>query len=329
MRDKGWTGGLFKLVILLQFWNNSRMQIIHSESIRHLPQHGETRRLFHGRGQSFAGYEDLVIDYFPPVVMVILYRQRPQTWLDELSHLLTTTLPDRPEAILLQERFMPGAPCRLLAGNLPENPEAREAGLRFRLRLGEAQNIGFFPDMAIGRRLVRERAAGKRVLNLFAYSCSFSVAALAGGAAHVVNLDMNRGALKLGELNHRLNNIDLRCAGFLPLEFFRSIGKLRKLGPFDLVICDPPASQGKSFTATQHWPKLVRRLPELVAPGGEILACLNAPDLGPDYLDRLFAEHFPQAENLGIYRPGEDFPEASPDCGVSLHHYRLPLTSER
>jgi len=300
------------------------MQIIHEEIQRHLPGHGETRRLFHGRGQCFTGYDDLVIDFFPPVVMVVLYRQRPQAWLEDLTQLLGTALPDKPRAILLQERFLPNGPSRLLQGELPESLDALEAGLSFRLRLGEAQNIGFFPDMAVGRKLVRERAIGKRVLNLFAYSCSFSVAALAGGATQVVNLDMNRGALELGKLNHQINHIDLRRASFLPLEFFRSLGKLRKLGPFDMVICDPPASQGKNFTAERHWPKLVRSLPELVGPGGEILACLNAPNLGPDYLDQLLAETFPLAENLGLYRPGEDFPDAHPDCSVSLHHYRLP-----
>ncbi|MBE0597877.1 MAG: class I SAM-dependent methyltransferase [Desulfuromonadales bacterium] len=300
------------------------MQTIHDEIVRHLPSHGETRRLFHGRGRCFPGYDDLVIDYFSPVVMVVLYRPRPQLWLEELTQLLGAALPDQPRAILLQERFLPNAPSRLLQGDLPETMDAREAGLSFRLRLGEAQNIGFFPDMAVGRSLVRERAAGRRVLNLFAYSCSFSVAALAGGATQVVNLDMNRGALELGKLNHRLNGIDLRRASFLPLEYFRSLCKLRKIGPFDLVICDPPASQGKSFTAEQHWPKLVRSLPDLVAPGGEILACLNDLNQGPDYLDQLLRETFPAAENLGLYRPGADFPDAHPDCSVSIHHYRLP-----
>jgi len=300
------------------------MQTIYEEILRHLPRPGESRRLFHGRGRCFAGYEDLVIDAFPPVVMVTLYRPRPQAWLEELARLLEETLPDKPRGILLQERFLTNGPSRLLRGTLPENCEAREAGLSFRLRLGEAQNVGFFPDMAVGRGLVRERAAGKRVLNLFAYSCSFSVAALAGGATQVVNLDMNRGALELGRLNHRINGLDLRRASFLPLEFFRSTGRLRRLGPFDLVICDPPASQGKSFTAERHWPKLVRSLPALAGPGAEILACHNAPTLGPAWLDELLKETFPAAECLGLYRPGGDFPESDPDCGVTLHHYRLP-----
>jgi 23S rRNA (cytosine1962-C5)-methyltransferase len=299
------------------------MQILHDEIVQHLTHSGEARRLFHGRGQCFAGYDDLVIDYFPPVIMVILYRQRPQAWLDDLTQLLVTILPNEPRAILLQERFLTNGPSRLLQGTLPETTDAIETGLRYRLRLGEAQNIGFFPDMAVGRKLVRERAAGKRVLNLFAYSCSFSVAALAGGATQVVNLDMNRGALELGKLNHHINNIDLRQASFLPMEFFRSVSKLRKIGPFDLVICDPPASQGKSFTAEQHWPRLIRKLPGLVNPGAEVLACLNAPDLGPDYLNELFETHIPAAEEVGLFTPGEDFPEAHREQGVTLHLYHL------
>lgn len=299
------------------------MQTIHNEIIRHLPRATETRRLFHGRGGCFAGYDDLVIDYFPPVVMVILYRPRPSAWLGELVRLLEATLPESPEAILLQERFLHNGPSRLLQGALPDPLEARENGLAFRLRLGEAQNVGFFPDMAVGRQWVRDSAHGKRILNLFAYSCSFSVAALAGGAAQVTNLDMNRGALELGKLNHRINHIDLRRASFLALEFFRSLSKLRKIGPFDLVICDPPASQGKSFTAERHWPKLVRSLPGLIKPEGEILACLNAPDLGPDYLDALLAAHIPAAKKQSLLRPGADFPEALAERGVSLHLYRL------
>lgn len=300
------------------------MLIIHDEIIRHLPRNGESRRLFHGRGHCFAGYEDLLIDYFFPVVMVTLYQKRPQVWLEKLTEMLISILPEQPQTILLQERFLANGPSRLLYGAMPEDIEAREAALSFRLRLGEAQNIGFFPDMAAGRKLVRERATDKRVLNLFAYSCSFSVAALAGGATQVVNLDMNRGALELGKRNHQLNNIDLRKASFLPLEFFRSLSKLKKIGPFDLVICDPPAAQGKSFTAEKHWPKLLRTLPKLVSSGGEVLACLNAPHLGPDYLDDLFAEIIPAAEKLGLFTPGEDFPEADLARGVTLHLYRLP-----
>jgi 23S rRNA (cytosine1962-C5)-methyltransferase len=118
------------------------MQIIHDEILRHLPRGGESRRLFHGRGHCFAGYEDLVIDYFSPVVMVILYRPRPQAWLDSLTQLLVEVLPENPRAILLQERFLSNGPSRLLQGTLPEHIDAQEAGLSYRLRLEGGPQAG-------------------------------------------------------------------------------------------------------------------------------------------------------------------------------------------
>jgi 23S rRNA (cytosine1962-C5)-methyltransferase len=296
---------------------------LRDEIVRHLPCNGEARRLFHGRGHCFEGYEDLVIDYFPPVIVIILYRPRPQEWLNALVQLILTALPAPLQAIMLQERFLPAGMSRVLVGTVPEGLNALEEGLSFRLRLGESKNMGFFPDMSVGRKLVRERAAGKKVLNLFAYTCSFSVAALAGGAVQVVNVDMNRGALEMGKCNHHINGFDFRQASFLRLEFFRSLNKLRRLGPFDLVVCDPPASQGKSFTAKLHWPKLVRSLAGLVKPDGEALACLSTPKLRPVYLDQVFAAELPAAEKIGHFIPGEDFPEAQEERGLSLHLYRL------
>lgn len=299
------------------------MDIIAREILRHLPKAGESRRLFHGRGHCFAGFNDLVIDYYPPIVLVILYRERPQDWLKELTELLMAALPLAPEGIVLQERFRSGAPSRLLQGILPDDVEANEDGLRYRLRLGDAQNVGFFPDMAVGRRLLRENAKDKRILNLFAYSCSFSVAALVGGAEQVVNLDMNRGALELGRLNHRINHIDLRRTSFLPMELFRSFGRLRRCGPFDLIVCDPPASQGKSFTAERHWPKLIRRLPELLTSQGEVLACLSTPTMTITQLQKMFTELLPAARLVERHTPDEDFPEADIERGTSVLHYRL------
>jgi 23S rRNA (cytosine1962-C5)-methyltransferase len=299
------------------------MQIIIEEISKRLPSGEESRRLFHGRGHCFSGYDDLLIDWFQPVLLVMLYRPRDEIWLTKLCELLRNMIPDA-VAVVLQERFLPNAPSRLLWGQLPEQVDAVEAGLRYRLRLTEAQNVGFFPDVAVGRQLIRQLCPGKKVLNLFAYSCSFSVAALAGGAQQVVNLDMNRGALELGRLNHQLNQLDIRCASFLPVELFRSFGKLKKLARFDLVICDPPAWQGKNFKAERDWSKLLGKLPQLLAPKADILACLNAPHLPPEFLLHMFSALLPMAELINTLSPGDDFPEATIDRGVWMFHYRMP-----
>ena len=95
--------------------------------------------------------------------------------------------------LVLQHRYRPDSACEWLSGEPLETWDIVENGLRFRLDLGRNQNTGLFLDMRLGRRWVQEQAAGRRVLNLFAYTCGFSVAAIAGGASQVVNLDMARG----------------------------------------------------------------------------------------------------------------------------------------
>ena len=286
-----------------------------------LPLTRESRRIFHGRGHCFPGFEDLTIDWFYPVLLVITYSPWEDCRLSCLTEQLRKLIPES-EVVLLQERRGTEVIHRVLWGSLPREVEAVEAGLRYRLSLGSAQNAGFFLDMAIGRSLLRERSQGKKVLNLFAYTCSFSVAAIAGGAAGVVNLDMNRNALNLGRLNHKLNGQDLRTSSFLPHDLFRSFGKLKKLGPYDLIVCDPPADQGKSFHADRDWPKLVARLPDLLSPRGELFACLNGPKRSPDFLKDLFSAIAPQLKLIQKLRPGPDFPENEPDKGVWLFHYQ-------
>lgn len=280
---------------------------------------GEARRLFHGRGGRFPGWQHLVIDYYPPILHLICYAQPEEAVLSRLLLLL----PDSVEAVLLQRRDLVEAPVTLLRGRMPADPLAVEDGLRYGLFFDRDRNVGFFPDMRVGRRLVRSMADGRRVLNLFAYTCGFSVAAVAGGAAEVVNLDMNRNLLQVGRDNHLRNGLDLRRCSFLAHDLFKSFGKLRRLGPFDLVIVDPPGEQGSSFQPDRHWPKLLQRLPELVSPGGEIVAAVSSPRLGKTFLATAFADHLPAAEAVAAFTAGADFPEADPDKGLHLLHYRL------
>lgn len=88
--------------------------------------------------------------------------------------------------------------------------------------------------MANGHEWVRKHAQGRRVLNLFAYTCAFSVAALAGGAEHVLNIDISRAALSRGRDNHRLNQQDIKRVAFEGVDIFKSFPVLKNVG---LMIC--------------------------------------------------------------------------------------------
>ena len=281
------------------------------------------QRLFHGRGQTVHGLEAITLDWYPPLLVLTLYASFSDEWLSELTTGLRSLFGDRLGCLVVQYRRVKPEPSRILYGSLPEQCIAEEDGLRYLLDPLAYQNIGIFPDMAVGRSYVRKIAEGKSVLNLFAYTCGFSVAALAGGAKRVVNLDMNRRLLDRGRQNHLLNGQDLRNVAFLGHDLFKTFGRLKKEGPFNLVILDPPFFQNGSFSAERDWPKMLRRLPELLVNRGEVLAAVSAPELGLSFLRRQSEDNLPDVEMLAHLTAGNNFPEQDPDKGLHLLHLRL------
>jgi 23S rRNA (cytosine1962-C5)-methyltransferase len=95
---------------------------------------------------------------------------------------------------------------------------------------------------------------------------------------------MSRAALSRGRDNHRLNGHDLGKVSFLGHELFKSWGKVKSSGPYDLVIIDPPSFQKGSFLLTKDYQRVLRKLPELLSAHGTVLACMNDPALGADFL---------------------------------------------
>jgi len=285
----------------------------------------ETRRLFHGRGRCWPGLEQITVDWLDGVLLVALFREPPDGQLAELEAMLHA-LAERPQwsgqAILLQHRYLPDSPGQWLLGEPCQQREVIEDGLKYLLDLGVRQNNGLFLDMRYGRRWVREQAAGKRVLNLFAYTCGFSVAAIAGGAQQVVNLDMAKSALSRGRENHRLNGHDASCVAYLGHELFKSWGKVRKYGPYDLIIIDPPTFQRGSFVLTQDYAKILRRLPELLSEGGTVLACVNDPAIGPEFLIDGMAQQAPQLAFVQRLENPPEFPDADPQGGLKALVFR-------
>ena len=225
-------------------------------------------------------------------------------------------------SLLLQQRYLPESPTQWLLGEPVEHWDICEHGLHYRLDLGKKQNSGLFLDMRYGRQWVQAQAAGKRVLNLFAYTCGFSVAALAGGARQVVNLDMARAALSRGRDNHRLNQHDLSQVVFLGHDLFKSWGKVGKYGPYDLIIVDPPSFQRGSFVLSKDYPKVLRRLPELLSADGMVLACSNEPEIGPDYLIQAMASEAPSLRFGERLQNPPEFPDSQPDSALKALVFR-------
>ncbi|SDH95021.1 23S rRNA (cytosine1962-C5)-methyltransferase [Pseudomonas flavescens] len=289
----------------------------------------QTRRLFHGRGRCWAGLEYITVDWLQGIVLVCLFREPPA---DELAALQAMLLQlsrsaewqgSQAHSLLLQHRYQPDSPMQCLVGERPDAWTIEEDGLRFLLGLGRKQNTGLFLDMRLGRRWVREHARGQRVLNLFAYTCGFSIAALAGGAEHVVNLDMAKAALSRGRDNHRLNGHDLSRVSFLGHELFKSWGKVKRHGPYDLIIIDPPSFQKGSFALTRDYQKILRKLPELLSARGRVLACINDPNIGSDFLITGMKAEAPRLHFEKRLQNPAEFPDTDPQGGLKALLFRL------
>jgi 23S rRNA G2069 N7-methylase RlmK/C1962 C5-methylase RlmI len=159
-------------------------------------------------------------------------------------------------AAFVCERFTP-------PGAEAEPIVAMEAGLKFEVGTDPAHDFGLYLDAAKARLHVRRISRGKRVLNLFSYTAAFGIAAAAGGAEEVTNVDPNRDYLAWAMRNARLNDVRLRVLPDTAQDF---LGKhLRRLARspatpgFDVVIVDPPAfgvGRGNERVLRRLWPEI-------------------------------------------------------------------------
>ncbi|BFL84636.1 class I SAM-dependent methyltransferase [Shewanella baltica] len=283
-------------------------------------------RLFHGRGGHFAGCEHLCLDWFAPVLLLTSFTPLADDDLATCQQAIAARWQAiRPESqlnLVYQYRSAGETFTQVLQGEVPEPHIVSENGARFQVHLMRGQNHGLFLDMANGREWVRANARYKKVLNLFAYTCGFSVAALQGGADEVVNMDMSKGALGIGKQNHLLNGFSAG-ARFLGHDIFKSWGKLKKLGPYDIIVADPPSNQKGSFVATKDYVRLIRRLPELLADNGEVLLCLNAPELDTTFLRQQVADAAPALEYIERLANPPAFMDVSEEKSLKVLRYRL------
>ena len=298
----------------------------------------DAQRLFHGRGGLFAGCEQWSLDAFPPVLVLTSFQAVSDEELSTIGVALSTRwaqiAPDQPLNWVFQCRAEGHQETRLMSGAVPDPHVVTENGASFRVHVLKGQNHGLFLDMAEGRewvrKMVRDYAADQprlKVLNLFAYTCAFSVVALQAGAKQVVNVDMSHGAMAIGQQNHPLNGISTG-ATFLMHDIFKTWGKITRSGPYGLVIVDPPSYQKGSFIATKDYAKLMRRLPELLAPGGYALLCLNAPELGLAFLQDQMQELAPELKFVERVANPATFADVSPERSLKVLAYQMPCLPE-
>ena len=161
--------------------------------------------------------------------------------------------------------------------------DVQEGDLRFRVNLSDYLDTGLFLDARKKRTLIRSGAGGKRVLNLFAYTCSLSVAAIKGGARQVDSVDLSNTYLEWGKVNFALNGLDVPVLiRDDAIQFITQAAKRRLR--WDIIILDPPGfSNSKGMRGTldirRDHLELIRSCLSLLSPGGTLWFSSNARGL--------------------------------------------------
>lgn len=161
----------------------------------------------------------------------------------------------------------------------PERIEIHEAGARFLVDVRAGQKTGFYLDQRLSRELVARLAAGRDVLNCFAYTGAFAVAAGRAGAARVVSVETSGPALQLARENWALNGLDEGRTEFVARDVFDVLTSLADLAEekrFDLVVLDPPPfarHRADRDKAVRAYRDLNRRALRALRPGGLLLTC--------------------------------------------------------
>ena len=296
------------------------------------PQHQGGLRLFNG---FYEGWPELVVDLYAGTLLLHNYARPTEaavSWLPAVQAYYLDQLPWLRCVIVKDRRSQPPAASPAdqapsLARQMPPHtvrplqspsrggritfgsaPDRRllEDGVWYALDLLSFRDASFYFDTRSLRAWARRNLGGKRVLNAFAYTGSLGLAALAGGASQVIQLDRDRRALQLARSSYELNGFVPQPGDFLQQDFFPAVANLKRGGAlFDCVFLDPPffsVTSAGVVDLLNQGQRLINKLRPLVAHGGWLVAVNNALFLsGQDYmimLEALAADGYLQVERL-------------------------------
>lgn len=193
--------------------------------------------------------------------------------------------------------------------DLPLQTVVEERGLKYGIDFSAGYSVGLFCDQRANRAYL-ESLRPRRVLNGFAYTCAFSVAAARAGA-ETLSLDLSKKSLDRGRANLALNGLAGEGHRFLADDVFAVLPRLAKRGErFDAIVLDPPTfsrgAKGRIFRVEKDFPKLLELALGVAAPGAAILLSTNARGISVGDLREVARG----MESVSIPPPGE-YPHGS------------------
>jgi len=257
------------------------------------PPHESALRLFNGFTE---GIPDLVIDMYASTAVFHNYASDPaggmllvngakELLLDKLTWLHAGIVKTRNGSSQAERNG------ELLFGTTVDT-KINEHGVWYALDLAMNRDASFYLDTRDLRKWLIENMRGKSVLNTFAYTGSFGIAARTGGASRVVQVDRTRRFLDLARESYALNKLPVNARDFIAQDFFPAVSWFKQSKQlFDCVILDPPffSSTSKGKVDQEHESaRLINKVRPLVDDGGWLVAINNALYVsGREYMQTL------------------------------------------
>ena len=213
----------------------------------------------------------------------------------------------------------------LLRGNpeLPPETEVTENGVRYGVDFSAGYAVGLFLDQRANRGLLRallRTSKPSRLLNTFAYTCSFSVCAALEGA-ETLSVDLSRKSLERGAENFRLNGIPTSGHRFIADDVLDVMPRLvQRKERFDAIILDPPTfsrgNKGRRFHAESDLEKLLQLALDLATPNARILLSTNCTKVRSSDLESMGRFALKSRRLNGQFLRATQLPDFPPEAGA-------------
>ena len=283
------------------------------EQVLHLPEVTNAYRIVHSEGDGFPG---LILDRLGDAFVAQVNVLGTFLQMEHIGEFLRERHP-RCRLVMLQDEEMAAREgMERIGAPQPIAVEVKEHGLRYAVQAGGGHKTGFFADQRDNRKLVRELARGRSVLDLCCNSGGFAMNAVAGGAKSVHAADLDEEMVEQTTDNAARNGLKMRVEHADAFDLLRDL----RPGAHDLIVLDPPKwvkSRDEMEQGLGRYRDLNRLALEKVRRGGLVLTCSCSGSVDEHVFLRMLDEAGVQAGRgtrvLALRGAGPDHPIAL-DC---------------
>jgi 23S rRNA (cytosine1962-C5)-methyltransferase len=245
------------------------------------------------------GLPGLIVDRYGPWLVCQFQSAGAESWRESIIEALAGLGPwrgifERSDTDSRTKEGLAERVGRLSGDEPPDRVPFVEDGVRYEVDLRRGHKTGFYLDQRENRALLRALANGREVLNAFSYTGGFGLAALAGGAARVTNVDSSGEALAQARAHAALNTFDEARFECIEDDVFHYLRRCRDAGKaFDAIVLDPPkfaASAGQVDRAARGYKDINLLAFKLLRPGGLLMTFSCSGHVPPPLFQKIVAD---------------------------------------